>query len=518
MSPEGNRRPARDTLAHDFVTDLGLAAENPAAWDGEAWLPGGRRFASFNPATGEPIAQAGACAPDEYEQVMARAAQRFLSWRMVPAPQRGELIRCIGLALRRRKDELGSLIALETGKIKQEGDGEVQEMIDIADFAVGQSRMLYGKTMHSERPHHRMYEQWHPLGVVGVITAFNFPAAVWAWNAFIAAVAGNVTVWKPSPKAPLTAIAIQHLLNSVMQEAGHRGVFSLFVTDEDAAVERFVADPRTALVSFTGSSAVGRRVAQAVARRMGKYLLECSGNNAVIVDETANLDLAVRAILFGAVGTAGQRCTTTRRLIVHEARYGEIVARLVEAYRQVTIGDPLDFRTLMGPLIDEAARGRFRETMAQLKALGAEILYGGEVLPGPGYFVQPTLVRVKPEWAIVRRETFAPILYVMPYRTLDEAIAIHNDVPQGLSSSIFTENLRHAEQFLSAAGSDCGIANVNIGTSGAEIGGAFGGEKETGGGREAGSDAWQTYMRRQTNTINWGTDLPLAQGIRFGIG
>jgi aldehyde dehydrogenase (NAD+) len=517
MSPEAGQGTMQDALAHDFITELGIALKNPAAWCGEAWLPGKRVFASFNPASGEAIAQIGSCAPDEYERVIIRATQSFRSWRMVPAPQRGELVRRIGLELRRRKDELGSLIALETGKIKQEGGGEVQEMIDIADFAVGQSRMLYGRTMHSERPHHRMYEQWHPLGIVGVITAFNFPAAVWAWNAFISAVAGNITVWKPSPKAPLTAIAIQHLLNHVMREAGHHGVFSLFVTDDNAAAERFVADPRVALVSFTGSSAVGRRVAEAVARRLGKFLLECSGNNAVIVDETANLDLAVRATVFGAVGTAGQRCTTTRRLIVHEACYGELVARLVDAYRQVKIGDPLDPRTLMGPLIDEAARGRFRETIVELKALGAEILHGGKVLPGPGYFVQPTLVRVNPEWNIVRRETFAPILYVMPCRTLNEAIAIHNDVPQGLSSALFTENLRHAEQFLSAAGSDCGIANINIGTSGAEIGGAFGGEKDTGGGREAGSDAWQAYMRRQTNTINWGTGLTLAQGIRFGI-
>ncbi|MGQ0526170.1 MAG: L-piperidine-6-carboxylate dehydrogenase [Betaproteobacteria bacterium] len=506
----------RDRLQHDFVTDLGITLENPAACSNGVWLSGERTFASINPASGEPIAQVGSCPRAHYERVMQEAAQNFLAWRRVPAPQRGELVRRIGLELRRRKDELGSLIALETGKIKSEGDGEVQEMIDIADFAVGQSRMLYGKTMHSERPHHRMYEQWHPLGVVGVITAFNFPAAVWAWNAFIAAVCGNVTVWKPSPKAPLTAIAVQNLLNQVTQHTEHRGVFSLLLSDASAFVDEFVADARVSLVSFTGSSEVGRRVAEIAARRMGKYLLECSGNNAVIVDETADAELAVRAIVFGAVGTAGQRCTTTRRLIVHESRHRELTARLADAYRQIAIGDPLDPRTLMGPLIDEAARERFRAAIAEVWRLEGDILYGGEVLPRPGYFVQPTLVRARPSWPIVKRETFAPILYVMPFRTLDEAIAIHNDVPQGLSSAIFTQNLHHAERFLSAAGSDCGIANVNIGTSGAEIGGAFGGEKETGGGREAGSDAWRAYMRRQTNTINWGTDLPLAQGIKFG--
>ncbi len=508
----------RDRLEHDFVTDLGITLDNPAACCGGLWLQGGSAFPSFNPASGQAIARVGSCSLTDYDWIITEAAESFLAWRAVPAPQRGELVRRIGAALRRHKDELASLIALETGKIKQEGDGEVQEMIDICDFAVGQSRMLYGKTMHSERPHHRMYEQWHPLGIVGVITAFNFPAAVWAWNAFIAAVAGNVIVWKPSPKAPLTAIAVQHIINHVMQEEERHAVFSLFITDDNQLAERFIADRRVALISFTGSSAVGRHVGEVVARRMGKCLLECSGNNAVIVDETANLALAVRAIVFSAVGTAGQRCTSTRRLIVHEARCDELVARLTDAYRQVAIGDPLDSATLMGPLIDEAARERFCQAIAELKALGAEILYGGEVLPGPGHFVQPTLVRARPEWDIVKRETFAPILYVIPYRTFEEAIAIHNDAPQGLSSAVFTENMKHAERFLSAAGSDCGIANINIGTSGAEIGGAFGGEKETGGGREAGSDAWQAYMRRQTNTINWGEDLPLAQGIKFDVG
>jgi aldehyde dehydrogenase (NAD+) len=487
-----------------FLSALGIEDRNPAAATASGWRAGCRSFASCNPATGRPIALAGACADGDYEAVVSGARAAFQRWREVPAPRRGELVRRIADELRREKGTLGSLIALETGKIRQEGDGEVQEMIDIADFAVGQSRMLYGKTMHSERPRHRLYEQWHPLGVVGVITAFNFPAAVWAWNAFIAAV------------APLTAIAVQRLADRAMAAEGLGGVFSLFLTDEDLLAERFVADPRIALVSFTGSSAVGRRVAQTVAGRMGKCLLECSGNNAVIVDETADLDLAVRAILFGAVGTAGQRCTTTRRLIVHQARYDDLAGRLVEAYRQVKIGDPLDPRTLMGPLIDAAAVERFRAAMSELKGLGARVLYGGEALPGPGFFVQPTLVAADPAWPIVKRETFAPILYIMRCRSLEEAIAMHNDVPQGLSSALFTGRLEHAERFLSAAGSDCGIANVNVGTSGAEIGGAFGGEKETGGGREAGSDAWQAYMRRQTITINWGHDLPLAQGVRFG--
>jgi aldehyde dehydrogenase (NAD+) len=427
-------------------------------------------------------------------------------------------VRLIAAELRRRKNALGSLIALETGKIKVEGDGEVQEMIDVADFAVGQSRMLYGKTMHSERPHHRMYEQWHPLGVTGVITAFNFPAAVWSWNAFVAAVAGNVVVWKPSAKAPLTAIAVQRMVNRVLDDTEHPGVFSLFLTDDDALAARFVEDSRVALVSFTGSSAVGRRVAETVARRMGRCLLECSGNNAAIVDETADLELALRAVLFGAIGTAGQRCTTTRRLIVHTTIYDEFCAGLARAYRNVRIGDPLDPHTLMGPLIDAPAVERYCAAIRELESLGAEVACGGRVLSRAGYFVEPTLVHARPDWPIVQRETFAPILYALRYRSEDEAITINNGVPQGLSSALFTRDLQRAERFLSAAGSDCGIANVNVGTSGAEIGGAFGGEKETGGGREAGSDAWRAYMRRQTNTINWGSSLPLAQGIQFSAG
>jgi aldehyde dehydrogenase (NAD+) len=498
---------------------LGIEPANPAGYCAPStWFPGAGQFPSLNPATGEPIATAGACTAADYETAIASSREAQREWCRVPAPKRGELIRAIGDALRAEKDALGTLVSLETGKIKQEGDGEVQEMIDIADFAVGQSRMLYGRTMPSERSQHRMFEQWHPLGLVAVITAFNFPVAVWAWNAFLSVVCGNVTVWKPSPKAPLSALAVQRLVNRVLARFGYDGVFALLLDPGKEVAERLAADPRVNLLSFTGSSAVGRRMAQAVAARMGKCLLECSGNNAVIVDEAAELKLAIPAIVFGAVGTTGQRCTTTRRLIVHTSCMEEVVARLIDAYRQVRIGDPLDPATLMGPLIDGAAVEQFRATLAEILALGGEVLYGGKVLPGPGYYVQPTIVRAENHWPVVQRETFAPILYVMPYRTLEEAIQLNNGVPQGLSSALFTTDLRRAEQFLSAEGSDCGIANVNLGTSGAEIGGAFGGEKETGGGREAGSDAWKAYMRRQTNTINWGSALPLAQGIRFEVG
>ena len=422
----------------------------------------------------------------------------------------------LGAALRKHKDLLGSLVSLEVGKIKAEGDGEVQEMIDMADFAVGQSRMLYGTTMHSERAQHRMSEQWHPLGPIGVITAFNFPVAVWAWNAFLAAIAGDTVVWKPSPKAPLCAIAVQHLCNRVMEQQGYRGIFSLIVTAEKTIAETLVQDRRLPLISFTGSVPVGRSVAATVARRLGRTLLELSGNNAIIVDQTADLSLAIRAIVFGAVGTAGQRCTTTRRLFVHESRYDEVVAKLLSAYRQIRIGNPLEPEVLLGPLIDRAAVETYRRAIEEVKQTGGKVLYGGQVLDQPGYFVEPAIVKAENHWPIVQRETFAPILYVMPFKELDDAIALQNAVPQGLSSSIFTADMQSSERFTSTAGSDCGIANVNIGTSGAEIGGAFGGEKETGGGREAGSDAWKAYMRRQTNTINWGHDLPLAQGIKFG--
>jgi len=503
--------------ASRVLEQLGLSERNCGVYAGHEWLPAHQHFASVNPADGRIIGWAGRCSRSQYELVLSAAAKTFQAWRAIPAPHRGEVVRLVVEALRRHKGVLGTLIALETGKIKQEADGEVQEMIDIGDFAVGQSRMLYGRSMHSERPFHRMYEQWHPLGIVGVITAFNFPAAVWAWNAFIAAVCGDVVVWKPSPKAPLTAIAIQHILNGVMHQTGHQGVFSLCIGDSPELAQWLVEDARVALVSFTGSSRVGRQVAQAVSARMGRCLLECSGNNAVIVDQTANLDLAVPAIVFGAVGTAGQRCTTTRRLIVHESRIDEVERRLISAYRQVRIGDPLEPTTLMGPLIDEDARASFRETIAELERLGGRVLVGGQILDRAGFFVEATLARAENHWAVVQRETFAPVLYVMPFAAVEEAIALNNAVPQGLSSALFTDRLERAEQFLSVSGSDCGIANINIGTSGAEVGGAFGGEKETGGGREAGSDAWKAYMRRQTNTINWSRELPLAQGIQFRL-
>lgn len=472
---------------------------------------------SINPANKHRIASVYACNGDDYQKLVNNSLEFQKEWRMVPAPRRGDVIRQIGNALRDYKNALGSLVSLEMGKIKQEGDGEVQEMIDVADFAAGQSRMLYGKTMHSERPYHRMYEQWHPLGIVGVISAFNFPVAVWSWNAFIAAIAGNSVIWKPSSKVPLCAVAVQHICNEVTSHLGFPGLFSMFVPGDRSIAETFVNDKRIPLISFTGSSATGRHVYQSVASRMGKVLLECSGNNAIIVDTSADLKLVVPAIVFGAVGTAGQRCTTTRRLLVHTDIYDELVPRLVNAYQQVTIGDPLDEPTLMGPLIDRQALEAFADTVTKAQNASANILCGGNVLDRPGYFAEPTIIAVDQQYDFVRRETFAPILFVQRIRSLNEAIALHNDVPQGLSSAIFTNDLKAAELFLSATGSDCGIANVNIGTSGAEIGGAFGGEKETGGGRESGSDSWKTYMRRQTNTINWGTKLPLAQGIKFDL-
>jgi len=503
----------------EIMKQLGLSGVNPGASTGAGWwssVSTAETLVSVNPATGDLIARVTPAAKADYERVVGEAQRSFAQWRLVPAPKRGELIRLIGQALREKKDPLGSLVSMEVGKIKAEGDGEVQEMIDMADFAVGQSRMLYGQTMHSERLRHRMYEQWHPLGPIGVITAFNFPVAVWAWNAFIAAIAGDPTIWKPSPKVPLCAIAVQRICNQVMEQQGLAGIFSLFITDRTELAETMVQDVRLPLISFTGSVPVGRHVAQVVGARLGRTLLELSGNNAVIIDETADLDLAVRAILFGAVGTAGQRCTTIRRIFVHETKYEDVVSRLVSAYKQVQIGDPLKPEILMGPLIDESAVQTYQKAIEEIKKEGGAVLYGGHVLPGPGYFVEPTIVRAQSRWQVVQRETFAPILYLMTYTALDDAIAMQNDVPQGLSSALFTNHVRHSEQFLSAVGSDCGIANINIGTSGAEIGGAFGGEKTTGGGREAGSDAWKAYMRRQTNTINWGDDVPLAQGIQFG--
>jgi aldehyde dehydrogenase (NAD+) len=505
---------------NEILTRLGLEKINPGAWCGEESLPcdGGTVIESLNPATGEIIASVRAATPSDYEKVMASARKEFPAWRSVPAPARGEAVRLVGEALRRNKDALGSLVTLEMGKIKAEGDGEVQEMIDIADFAVGQSRMLYGYTMHSERPGHRMYEQWHPLGTVGIISAFNFPVAVWAWNAFLAAICGNISIWKPSPKAALCAVAVQKICNDALAEQGLPRIFHLFVDGDVSMAERFVDDPRVDLMSFTGSCAIGRTVGERVAARMGKSLLELGGNNAIIVDEQANLDLAIPAIVFGAMGTAGQRCTSTRRVLIHESIFADLSERLVKAYGQVKIGDPMDRGTLMGPLIDESSVERYSAALAEIEKAGGVVLAGGKVLERQGNYVEPTLVKAKNDWQIVQDETFAPILYLIPFKNLDEAIEMHNGVRQGLSSAIFTDNLQNAERFLSAAGSDCGIANVNIGTSGAEIGGAFGGEKETGGGRESGSDSWKAYMRRQTNTINYSSDLPLAQGISFDLG
>lgn len=503
----------------ELLKSLKINLVNSGASTGTWWSDNQKsKITSYNPTTEEPLGSVFTASNSDYENIVTTAEKAFAEWRMWPAPKRGEIIRQIGDELRRNKEMLGSLVSLETGKSKQEGNGEVQEMIDMADLAVGQSRMLYGCTMHSERPQHRMYEQWQPLGITGVITAFNFPVAVWAWNAFVAAIAGNTVIWKPSPKTPLCAVAVQHICNTVMERHGLQGVFSLFITENNDQVKTFVDDTRIPLISFTGSTKIGKQIQESVAKRLGKTLLELSGNNAIIVDESANLQLAIPAIVFGAVGTAGQRCTTTRRLIVHESLLAKLIASLQKAYQKVTVGDPLDEKNLMGPLIDAAAVEQFEKTIAEIKKAGGKILCGGKKLNQKGFFVEPTLVTAENDWDVVQRETFAPILYVMQYTTFDQAIAINNNVRQGLSSALFTNNLQHAEQFLSASGSDCGIANINIGTSGAEIGGAFGGEKETGGGREAGSDAWKAYMRRQTNTINWSQMLPLAQGIKFEVG
>jgi aldehyde dehydrogenase (NAD+) len=474
----------------------------------------------INPSNGELLGRVYASSQADYDIIMERAQAAFKVWRTTPAPKRGEAIRLCADALRKHKDALGSLVALEMGKIKPEGDGEVQEMIDIGDFAVGLARQLYGLTMHSERPGHRMYEQYQPLGIVGIISAFNFPVAVWAWNAFLAAICGDICIWKPSPKTPFSAIASMKICNEALNEAGFPDLFYLFNDAGTDIAQNFVDDHRVPLISFTGSTAVGRSVGERVARRMGRSLLELGGNNAMIVDETADLKLAIPAIVFGAVGTAGQRCTSTRRVFIHENILEDVLAKLVTAYKQVEtkIGDPTLSTTLMGPLTDKSSVQRFLNAIEKAKASGGAVRTGGSAIEGKGNFVLPTIITgVKNSDEVVQTETFAPILYVMPFKTLDEAIDMQNAVPQGLSSAIFTNNLRAAEQFLAAAGSDCGIANVNIGTSGAEIGGAFGGEKETGGGRESGSDAWKIYMRRQTNTINYSDSLPLAQGIKFDI-
>jgi aldehyde dehydrogenase (NAD+) len=476
----------------------------------------GHKITSLNPTTGKPLAQVRVATPDAYHQVVAKAQRAFQSWRMLPAPKRGSVIRDLGNALREAKEPLGDLVSLEMGKVRVEGWGEVQEMIDLCDFAVGLSRQLYGLTIASERPQHRMFEQWHPLGVVGIITAFNFPVAVWSWNAALAAICGDTMIWKPSELTPLTAVAVQHLCNQVMADHGLTSIFNLVIGGGDVG-QMMTQDERLPLISFTGSIPTGRKVAQTVASRLGRTILELGGNNAIIVTENADLDLASRAILFGAVGTAGQRCTSTRRIIAHRSIVEGLLNRLAKAYRQIPMGDPLEKGTLLGPMVSQNAVEKMMAALKRAQQEGGRLLCGGKPRPdlGPN-FVEPAIVQMPRQTSIVKEETFAPILYVMSYTNLDEAMALHNGVPQGLSSAMFTDSLRQAEHFLSTAGSDCGIANVNIGTSGAEIGGAFGGEKETGGGRESGSDAWKAYMRRQTNTVNWSSELPLAQGIEFG--
>jgi len=473
---------------------------------------------SINPANLETIASVCVATEQDYQQILTAAEKAFIEWRAVPAPQRGEVIRQIGNALRENKGALGSLVSLEMGKSKVEGDGEVQEMIDMADFAVGQSRMLYGKTMHSERPQHRMYEQWQPLGIVGVISAFNFPVAVWSWNAFIAAICGNITVWKPSPKTPLTAIAVQKICNKVLENSNLPAIFHTFIDDkQNKLADKFIKDSRVRKMSFTGSSTVGKLVGMQVAERMGRSLLELSGNNALIIDETANLKHAIPAAVFGAIGTAGQRCTSTRRLIVHSSLFDEVKSMLAAAYEQLKTGDPLVTDNHMGPLIDQDAVNAFKRSVQEAIKQGGKVICGGDSDTSKGYYVEPTIISALNHFSVVQSETFAPILYLIPFDTIEQAIDINNDVRHGLSSALFTTNLQNSEKFLSYAGSDCGIANINIGTSGAEIGGAFGGEKETGGGREAGSDSWKSYMRRQTNTIFWGDTPVLAQGIRFDL-
>ncbi len=506
--------PTASTTISDVLEKLHIEPLNSGACYGD-WIatPSGRELVSFNPSTGEPLAKVKMAGPEDYEAVARRAADAFIDWRMVPAPRRGEIVREIGNELRAHKAELGALVALEMGKILAEGMGEVQEMIDIADFAVGLSRQLYGLTMHSERPGHRMYEQWHPLGIVGVISAFNFPVAVWSWNAMIAAVCGDCVLWRPSSDTPLTAIAVQKICNRVLDRHSLKGIFNLVIGPANPVGETLIQDRRVPLISFTGSTEVGRHVAETVARRLGRTILELGGNNGIIVTDDANPDLVLRAVLFGAVGTAGQRCTTTRRLFLQRGIASRVREALIDAYQQVKIGDPLDESTLMGPLINRRAVDDMMDGVRRIREQGGEILYGGERLNGN--FVQPTLVAARPDMPILKEEIFAPILYLVEFDDLDEAIHWHNDVPQGLSSAMFTNSLISAEMFLSHRGSDCGIANINLGTSGAEIGGAFGGEKETGGGRESGSDAWKAYMRRQTNTINWSSEMPLAQGIQF---
>ena len=515
----------------DILSALGIDDTNPGGFAGE-WVGSGLELEVYSPIDGGRLATVRKVTEEEYDAIVDKAHAAFLVWRKVPAPRRGDLVRQLGNKLREKKAELGALVTLEMGKIRQEGEGEVQEMIDICDFATGLSRQLYGLTLPSERQDHNMREQWHPLGVVGVISAFNFPVAVWSWNAALAAVCGDATLWKPSETTPLTAIAVTKITAEVCLENDvDPAIFSLVVGKGSAIGERMLNDKRVPLVSATGSCRMGTRVAEVVGKRLGRSILELGGNNAIIVTPNANLDLALPAIVFGSVGTAGQRCTSTRRIIAHRSIRDELVQRLVKAYEGVRVGNPLDDDTLMGPLLNQQAVDALMAARETVQAEGGEILYGGEVLEGDEYpgglYVTPCIASAENHYQIVQDETFAPILYILEYGSADasasdaieeveEAVAIHNDVPQGLSSAIFTDSFREAEYFLSHRGSDCGIANVNIGTSGAEIGGAFGGEKDTGGGRESGSDAWKAYMRRQTNTVNWSTELPLAQGISFG--
>ena len=503
-------------IKQEIFEALGLSDDNSGAFAGE-WIEAtGETIEVINPTTEESIASVTKASLDDYEKVVESSLETFRRWRRLPAPKRGEYVRRLGDALREKIDPLGALVTLEMGKILPEGIGEVQEMVDICDFAVGLSRQLYGNTMASERPDHRMYEHWHPLGPVGVVSAFNFPVAVWSWNSAIGGVCGDTIVWKPSERTPLTAIAVTKIAHQVMAGSGFEGVFNLAVGDGKSVGTAMSQDTRLPLISATGSCAMGRILGPAVAQRMGRTILELGGNNAIIVMDDADLDLAVRAALFSALGTAGQRCTSLRRLLVHRAVSDKTISRLAEAYAQVAIGDPLEEGTLMGPVVSEQAIAQLESAMELAREQGGRVVTGGNRLDRDGYFVEPAIVVVPKEASITQQETFAPVLWVIEFDTLDEAIEIQNGVTQGLSSAIFTESVRNSERFLSHTGSDCGIANVNIGTSGAEIGGAFGGEKETGGGREAGSDAWKAYMRRQTTTINWGDDLPLAQGIEFG--